>query len=215
MATDEDLLNQISRILELFELVKGSWTESRFPHFDDKVALNSLQAQCSALAETIYGPGHPQAERIHSAICGITLSHIQAAEGMIRGAADSIRHGLLSKLHTQILLDVQTDFIEAAREALSNNSKDVAAALLCVVLEDSCKRLGQKAKIDNVEGLEFSRVVVSLFTSGVISKSTKGQLLSFSDLRNSALHAQWSEVSTETTQGLLYFLPSFLEQHGI
>lgn len=143
------------------------------------------------------------------------MSHLNSAKGMLIGTASAIRSGLLEDLRTQILLDVQGDFIETARSALANSAKDVAAALLCVVLEDSVKRLAKKSGNDALADKEFTIVVVELFKSGAITKATKGVPLSYTDLRNAALHAQWHEVSVESVQGLLGFLPMFIEHHGI
>jgi len=213
--TDQQVLDQIDRIIDVVVSVKRTWVETRFPHFSDNVALASLQAECSALADLIYGPDHPQAGRIKEAATGTHVKDVESVEGMLRGASEAIKHGLLGQLRAQILLDVQSDFVEAARAAVGHGAKDVAAALLCVVLEDACKRLGVKAGIPKIESMEFSQVVVALLSQGAITKSTKGALLAFRDLRNAALHAQWNEVSIEATQGLLYFLPGFLEQHGI
>lgn len=215
MKSDQHLLDQIDRVLLVFQKVKRTWVETRYPHFSDRIALASLQSECSALVDLIYGHDHPQATRIKSAVTHSTLHHIESAEGMLLGTAEAIKHGLLGELRTQILLDVQSDFVAAARAALDQDAKDVAAALLCVVLEDACKRLGTKAGIPKIESMEFSQVVTTLLSQGTITKSTKGALLAFKDLRNAALHAQWNEVSKEATQGLLYFLPGFLEQHGI
>jgi hypothetical protein len=134
---------------------------------------------------------------------------------MLRGTSAALKNGLLVELRTKVLLDVQADFIEAARQALSNGFKDVAAALLCVVLEDSVKRLATKVGRDDLTDREYSVVVVELFKERAVSKATKGVLLAQKDLRDSALHAQWHEVSAESVTGLLYFLPGFIEQHGV
>ena len=62
---------------------------------------------------------------------------------------------------------------------------------------------------------EFSEVVLDLFKAEAITKGTKGVLLSYKDLRNSAMHAQWAQVSVESVRSLLQFLPQFTEQHGV
>ncbi len=167
------------------------------------------------MADHIYGHEHQTAQIIKSNIGGSTMSHLDSAKGMLIGTASAIRNGLLEDLKTQILLDIQGDFIETARSALANGAKDVAAALLCVVLEDSVKRLASNNGHDELLGKEFSVVVLGLFKASLITKATKGVLLSHTDLRNSALHADWKEVSPEAVQGLLGFLPMFIEHHGI
>ncbi len=216
MSQDTKLIEQIERVLAKFPSVAATWHSSSMVHtFRDTVAYNSLRAECIALVNYVYGAGHSQAAEFRQTIHNETLHHLQAAEGILRGAVESIRHGLLDDLRTQILLDVQGDFLSAAREALQNDAKDVAAVLSCVVLEDSVKRLAVKVGQEDLCNEEFSVVVVGLFKVGAITKSTKGAMLAYKDLRNSALHAQWHEVSSESVQGLLHFLPVFIEQHGV
>ena len=216
MPTDDSLIQKIESVLSKFAHVESSYAGRKgYGNFEDEVAFSALGIEVSALADHIYGANHPTAERIRDTISGHTLSHLRSAEGMLRGTAAALKNGLLVELRTQVLLDVQADFIEAARRALSNGSKDVAAALLCVVLEDSVKRLAVKHERSDLANSEYSVVVVELFKINAISKATKGVLLAQKDLRNSALHAQWHEVSVEAVTGLLYFLPGFIEQHGV
>ncbi len=217
MSHEELLIQKIESVLGKFPEVAASFARDKhgYGHFQDEVGFSALGIEVCALADHIYGTEHPTAERIRDAITGRTLSHLQSAEGMLRGTSAALKNGLLVELRTKVLLDVQADFIEAARQALSNGSKDVAAALLCVVLEDSVKRLATKVGRDDLTDREYSVVVVELFKERAVSKATKGVLLAQKDLRDSALHAQWHEVSAESVTGLLYFLPGFIEQHGV
>jgi len=213
----EDLLVQkIENVLSKFGPVASTWVKERtYGHFRDEVMLSALSVEVCALADHIYGQRHETAIRIKHAATSRTLSCLQMTEGMLRGTIEAIKTGLVTDLRTEILLDVQADFIEAARKAIAESSKDVAAALLCIVLEDSVKRLAVKHNLQDLTNQEFSVVVVGLFKASAISKATKGLLLGYTDLRNSALHAQWHEVSLEAVNGLLYFLPGFIEQHGV
>jgi hypothetical protein len=61
----------------------------------------------------------------------------------------------------------------------------------------------------------LSVVAQSLLSKGVIEKSTNQSISGFKNLRNAALHAQWSEVSKESVTLLLSFLPAFIEKHGL
>ncbi len=217
MLTESALIEKIEAVLTKFPAVLASWVKGQriSGWFGDPVARGALIIEVTNLANLIYGQGSPNAERIIGNVTGGTKSHLGSAEGMLRGTISSIQQGLLTDLKTQVLLDVQEDFVEASRQALENGNKDVAAALLCVVLEDSTKRLAQKHGHHDLLDKEFSVVVAGLLARDAISKSTKGSLLSFKDLRNAALHAQWHEVSTESVRSLLAFLPVFLESHGV
>nr|WP_312250558.1 hypothetical protein [Stenotrophomonas geniculata] len=216
MSQDSKLIEQIERVLAKFPVVSATWYSSNMTSgFRDVVAYHALRAECIALIDHVLGADHAQARAFHRTISTETLHHLQSAEGMLRGTIESIKYGLLEDIRTQVLLDVQGDFLAAADSALSGGAKDVAAALSCVVLEDSVKRLAAKNGLNDLANKEFSAVVVGLFNAGAITKATKGALLAYKDLRNSALHAQWHEVSAEAVKALLYFLPVFVEQHGV
>lgn len=215
-SVDAQLIEKIEDTLTKFEHVANSCVNRKgYSHFEDEASHEALGVEACALMDHIYGAEHPNAERVRMLMLGTTLSHLNSAKGVLRGTAEAIRKGLLIELRTSVLLDVQSDFIECARSALANGAKDVAAALLCVVLEDSVKRLAVKSGHADLVNMEFSVVVSELFKLGAITKSTKGVLLSFKDLRNSALHAQWQHVAPESVTGLLFFLPTFIEQHGV
>jgi hypothetical protein len=216
MSENEKLIEQIERVLGKFPAVAATWhSSSMVSGFRDTVAYHSLRTESIAVIEYVYGSKHPQALEFRRTIRRESLHDLQSAKGMLQGAIESIRHGLLNDLRIEILLDVQTDFLNAAQSALEGGAKDVAAALASVVLEDSVKRLAAKHGLDDLINQEFSAVVAGLFSAKVITKSTKGSLLGHKDLRNSALHAQWQEVSPEAVQALLYLLPVFIEKHGV
>lgn len=216
MSKDSKLIEQIERVLAKFPAVASTWHSSTMVHgFRNTVAYHALRAESIALVNFVYGTEHAQAREFRHTMSNETFHHLQAAEGMLRGATESINHGLLEDLRTQVLLDVQSDFLASAHTALESGAKDVAAVLSCVVLEDSVKRLAAKSGLDELADKEFSVVVAGLFKASAITKATKGALLAHKDLRNAALHAQWHEVSPEAVQALLYLLPVFIEQHGV
>lgn len=216
MSKESKLIEQIERVLAKFPAVEATWHSSNMAAgFRNAVAYHSLRTECTALINFVYGIEHPQASEFRRTIRRESLHDLNSAEGMLRGAIEAIRHGLLNDLRTEILLDVQADFLSAAQTAVEGGAKDVAAALSAVVLEDSVKRLAAKHGLDGLENQEFTVVVTGLFKADVITKATKGALLAHKDLRNAALHAQWHEVSPEAVQALLYLLPVFIEQHGV
>lgn len=216
MSRESELISHIERVLLKFPAVAATWhTGGMISVFRDLVAYNSLRTEAIALVNYVYGSEHPQARDFRSSLRQESLTGLQRAEGTLLGAIESLRHGLLGDIRTEILLDVQGDFLEAARTALESGAKDVAAALAAVVLEDSVKRLAAKHSLDDLLDQEYTVVVAGLFKAGAITKTTKGALISHRDLRNAALHAQWHEVSPESVHVLLSLLPMFIEQHGV
>lgn len=217
MSLEEDLLKKIEGVLAKFPpIYESSYKNERgYSRFNDRVGFSALAVEVSALADHVYGVGHDMARSIKGTVSVESLGNLQRVEGMLRGTIESIKAGLLVDLRTSVLLDVQTDFIQAARGALDNGAKDTAAALLCVVLEDSIKRLAIQSDLPHLANKDYGTVTIGLFKAGKISKATKGNLESHSDLRNAALHAQWHQVTTDAVRALLQYLPFFIEEYSV
>lgn len=216
MASTEELIRTIEGVLALFPAVEHSWHSGQMTSgFRDVVAFAALRTQCAALGNYIYGEGHATARRIAVTIAHETLHHLKDTEGILRGTIEALKQGLFVELRTQVLLDIQTDFVEAGVRALDEGATEVSAVLAAVVLEDAVKRLADKSAVPEALDKEFSIAVAALFKADKITKATKGVLLGYKDLRNAALHAQWKEVSPEAVRSLLQYLPQFMEQYGV
>lgn len=211
-----EMIKKIDHLLSKMPAVKSSWHSSNMGgHFKDTVAYESIVTEIVTIVTHIYGGRHPHTQRIMNSVNDGSLHSLNQMEGILLGTKSNIEGGFLTKLKSQIILDIETDFLVIANELIADGAKDSAAVLACTVLEDSLKRLAQTHNIENVQGKEMSFVTAALFKKGVIEKSTNGAILSFKALRNSAFHAQWDHVSEETVKMLLVFLPSFIEKHAI
>jgi hypothetical protein len=207
---------QIDDLLALFPEVKQSWYSGNMGgHFRKTVEYERLITQAISLVKHIYGNTHPHTQRCIHFVNGESLHSVQQLEGLLLGAKVDLANGMLEDLTSRIVLDIKSDFLESAQTLADEGQKDPAAVLACVVLEDSLKRLAAKHGIENAGDKEMSVVASLLLSERVIEKSTNQAIQSFRNLRNAALHAQWSEVSIESVRLLLAFLPSFVEKHGI
>lgn len=213
MASTENLVAQIERVLAKFPRVARTWQGEA--GFGDTVAFAALRTEIVALAHYIYGADNSHARRITNTISHETLYALKDTEGIFKGTIEALKNGLFAELRTQVLLDIQTDFVEAGVRALNEGAIEVASVLAAVVLEDATKRLADKSGVKEALNQEFSVAVAELFKAGEISKATKGVLLGYKDLRNAALHAQWQQVSAEAVRNLLQYLPQFMEQYGV
>ena len=124
MPRESDLIAQIERVLAKFPAVAQTWhSSSMVAGFRDPVAYNALRTEAIALFNYIYGSEHPQASEFRRTIRRESLSDLQSTEGMLVGTIESLRHDLLGSIRTEILLDVQGDFLEAARTALEARTR--------------------------------------------------------------------------------------------
>lgn len=216
MASTPDIIAQVERVLAKFPNIHTSWYVSNVASgFRDTAGYVALRTECIALGNFVYGEGHVQARTLARTLSQETLHNLKSAEGILRGTIEALKHGLLTELRTQVLLDIKTDFVAAAVRAVDSGGVQVAAVLAAAVLEDSTKRLVEKHGLDDMLDKEFSVVVAGLFRKGVVTKTTKDILLGYKDLRNAALHAQWAQVSEDGVRNLLHYLPQFMEQYEV
>jgi hypothetical protein len=210
------LVAKVDELLHRIGEVKKTWWSSNMGGgFKDTVGLEAMYTEAISLLAGIYGRSDPHYQRVIHFYNERHLHALEQTEGLLRGTKANLESGLLDDLRSRILVDIQFDFLETSQLLLEEGQKDPAAVLACIVLEDSLKRLAQKANLKDALDKEMSVTAGLLFNAGVIEKSTNQSIQSFKNLRNAALHAQWDQVSGESVALLLAFLPVFIERHGI
>jgi uncharacterized protein YutE (UPF0331/DUF86 family) len=130
-------------------------------------------------------------------------------QGILRAFASDIRGGRLGSLLLEYQSQVFADFVNAAKAALSEDSKDVAAVLACAALEDVLKRFAEANGLD-VEDKSMSDVINVLKSAGLVSGQQGTLLKGMVPLRNKALHADWSRVDVESVRSVISFVEHFL-----
>jgi hypothetical protein len=210
------LVTKVDELLRRLGDVKKTWWSSNMGGgFKDTVGLEAMYTEAISLLATIYGRGDPHYQRVIHFYNERHLHALEQTEGLLLGTKANLESGLLDDLRSRILVDIKSDFLETSRLLLEEGQKDPAAVLACIVLEDSLKRLAQKADLKDALDKEMNVTAALLFNAGVIEKSTNQSIQNFKNLRNAALHAQWNQVSGESVALLLAFLPVFIEKHGI
>ena len=204
----DELCNQITPLKDTW------WSSNMGGGFKDAVTFEAVYTEAISLISSIYGKSNPHYQRIIHFYNESHLHALEQTEGLLLGTKNNLESGLIEDIKSKILIDIKSDFLETASSLLNENEKDPAAVLACIVLEDSLKRLAIKSNIE-AKDKELSVVTGLLFRAGVIEKSTNQSIQNFKNLRNAALHAQWHEVSKESTGLLLSFLPMFIEKHKI
>jgi len=211
----EELISQIDSILSLYAAVEGSWHHfnSMGGAFSDYAGYESVMTQTISVIEHIFGPRHPNYQRILHAYNEHSKRGLLQAKGILNGIQESIRGGFLSELESSIRVDIKSDFLSTAQELAEQGEKDAASVLAVCVLEDSIKQIARSNGLDDLIGKEMSTVVNGLAAKSVIERSTQSALLSFKPLRNAAFHANWDQVTIDMVNMLLSFLPSFIERY--
>ena len=127
----------------------------------------------------------------------------------LRAIRDDFNDGILGNPDLQISGEVFGNFVVLAREAMSNNHKNVAAVLASAALEDALKRYAISEGL-NVEGKPMTEVISALKSKGLVSGGEKKILDTMPNLRNNALHADWDKIKEQEVGSMIGYVEQFL-----
>ena len=139
----------------------------------------------------------------------IYYSEYEQAWGNFLAAKRDYENGCYESLERQVSGEVFGDFIVAAKKALDEGNKDVAAVLACAALEDALKRFANANGL-NVDGKEMSEVIGALKSKGLVGGAQKSILEAMPKVRNAAMHADWAKISGAEVNSVIGFTEKFL-----
>lgn len=132
--------------------------------------------------------------------------------GNLRAELDA---GLVGSLQQRIVGDVLADFIQLVRAALDEptaEAKNVAAVLAAAAFEDTIRRMGSNlAGVTSREKL--SDVIEVLKSRGILQPPQLGIAVSYLNVRNLALHANWDQIERAAVHSVLGFVEQLLLKH--
>lgn len=139
-------------------------------------------------------------------------STFEEARGIFQSAKSDFEGGFATTLQALVSGEIFGDFLGAAKKALAEGQKDVAAVLACAALEDALKRTANSNGL-NVDGKDMSEVIGALKSKGIVGGAQKSILDTIPKTRNAAMHADWGRVSATEVGGVIGFTEQFLLQH--
>ena len=134
---------------------------------------------------------------------------LQELFGIFQAAREAYDNDLLFDLEIQTAADVFGSFATAAKQALKENNKDVAAVIASAALEDVLKRYAVRNGLD-VGDKSMSSVINALKSKGLVFGAQKSLLDGMLKTRNSAMHAKWDEITVPEVSSLIGFVEQFL-----
>jgi hypothetical protein len=106
------LVDQIDALLELFPEIESSWWSSSMGGgFKKSVEYEGVITQSISLVRHIYGPNHPNAQRLIHFVNGNSLHSLHQIRGLLIGARVDLLNGLIHDLAARITLDIKADFL--------------------------------------------------------------------------------------------------------
>ena len=143
---------------------------------------------------------------------GISPQQYNHASGAFLGAKADYEKDCYISLDRKVSGEVFGDFVAAAKKALDEGNKDVAAVLACAALEDALKRFANTNGL-NVDGKDMSEVIGALKSKSLVGGSLKSILETMPKTRNAAMHADWGKISVAEVGGVIGFTEQFLLQN--
>ena len=117
--------------------------------------------------------------------------------------------GFLFDLEVETAADVFGSFAAAAKHAMKENNKDVAAVIASAALEDALKRFAERSGL-NIGDKTMATVINALKSKGLVSGAQKSLLDGMLKTRNSAMHADWNKITEPEVSSLIGFVEQFL-----
>jgi hypothetical protein len=161
-----------------------------------------------------FGENSPHFKNFSKAYEGFNgyVDHFEYARGVFSSAKSDFEAGFATTLEALVSGEIFGDFIGAAKNALAEGNKDVAAVLACAALEDALKRFANSNGLA-VDGKDMSEVIGTLKSKGLVGGSQKSILETMPKTRNAAMHADWPKISPTEVGGVIGFTEQFLLQN--
>ena len=144
---------------------------------------------------------------------GLTYSPTRRAFGVLQAALEDYEQGYLFNLRELIEAEVFSDFLDQSETLISAGYYAPAAVVIGSVLEDSLRRLAERAELELPDKPKLDRVNSVLAKAGVYPKLTQKRITAFADIRNSAAHGEWDAFGGKDVKDMHAWVSRFIEQH--
>jgi hypothetical protein len=181
----------------------------------DTEAFQRWASSALHLIASVYGEASPHYKNLDAAYSQATMyTTVRLIEmrGVFGGAKSDFDGGYLFNIERVVSGELFADFVVAAKTALSEDHKDVAAVLACAALEDALKRLATANGIAvNQKGM--TDVINALKAAALVSGSQKSLLDTMPKLRDAAMHADWNRITPQDVGSVIGYVEQFLLTH--
>jgi hypothetical protein len=181
------------------------------PDVVDAEAFQRWASSAMHLVANVFGEQSPHYRNLAAAyqrFRGYTYE-LPPVRGVFLGAKSDFDGGYLFSVQAAISGEIFGDFVTAAKAALSEGQKDVAAVLSCAALEDVLKRFAQMQGLDTNQK-EMTEVINALKAAGLLSGPQKSLVDAMPKIRNAAMHADWNKITAQDVGSVLGFVEQFL-----
>lgn len=212
MPINERLLKRFEELSEQGANVPIEWSEEPSFGVVDTEAFQQWASSAMHLVSSVFGEDSPHYRNLAKAYShdySFSSGKLAAMRGIFSGAKSDYEGGYLFRLESTVSGEIFGDFVVAAKAALGEGQKDVAAVLACAALEDTLKRFGRSKGLD-VDGKVMQEVVNALKAKGQVSGPQKSLLEAMPKIRDAAMHADWGKITSQDVGSVIGYLEQFL-----
>ena|SRR5882672_8807343 len=163
------------------------------------------------LVAAVFGEDSPHYRNLSKAYDAYSgwPSSLAAMRGIFLAAKSDYEGGYLFRVEATLSGEIFGDFVAAAKAALADGQKDVAAVLACAALEDALKRFGRLKSLQ-VDGKSMQEIVNALKAKGLVSGPQKSLLDTMPRIRDAAMHADWGKITPQDAGSVIGYVEQFL-----
>ncbi len=210
MALSEELLKRFQELaaqgLHVLMKRRNDGTE-----YVDTESFQRWASSAMHLVAAVFGEESPHYRNLSKAYAtyGGQPSSLAATRGVFLAAKSDYEGGYLFRVEAALSGEIFGDFVVAAKAALADGQKDVAAVLACAALEDALKRFGRLKSLQ-VDWKAMQEVVNALKGKGLVSGAQKSLLDTMPKIRDAAMHADWGKITPQDVGSVIGFVEQFL-----
>lgn len=139
---------------------------------------------------------------------------INKAYGILLAAKSDYENGYIGEMKRLIEAEIFDDFLEQAEYLFSNGYFQASAVIAGAVIEDSLRKMCDKASIQLTDKPKLDSMNSELCKKGIYDKLIQKKITTIADLRNKAAHGEWDKFAIKDVEEMLNSIRNFLEQYN-
>jgi hypothetical protein len=180
----------------------------------DSIDSETFQRWASSamhLVASVFGEDSPHYRNLKTAYDQFRgyAYNLPPVRGVFLAAKSDYDGGFVFSLQASVSGEIFGDFVAAAKAALSEGQKDVAAVLSCAALEDALKRFAH-LKSHDTNSKDLTAIINALKGTGLLSGPQKSLVDAMPRVRNAAMHAEWDKITPQDVGSVIGFVEQFL-----
>ena len=195
----------------------GGWDGYNYYTFPPSLDYQRFCTQALNLIERVCGRNSVHFESLNMIMTSERTSlnsfYLQDCIGILEGAFNDFKDGMLLNLRNLIRADLVNDFLEQAEILFTSKYIVAAASITGAVLEDTLRKLCDMNQISYPEKTSINFLNTELAKANVYDKLIQKEITAKSDLRNSADHGLFDKVREPDVEDMIRWVRRFVSEY--